>query len=557
VKNFLNNVVAIDDRLFFGSTPDRLSDDKQPEIEDSFDHEMDDVGLGVPNVPPTSDTKEDFAISAHNLDYQDLSLAFAKYGINCSAFIPDSQRFKKSVLQAAINIKESVRRADITILDWSMDDKFDAETGTLAKTSIGEILKHDKYQHGRLRLIVIYTAEPDLEGIAEDIKNHSQNLENTEIQAFRDGRNIGFITPELEFCKISVIDKKISANDLREEVIALFTELTAGLLSNATLSAIGELRDNTHHILHSFNKHLDPAYMSHVLGLLSSPDVRENAHEVAFDYATDLISEEFKSSLQISENIKTNINLQRLKDWADYICTPDKKNSIQIKLNNTSIEITSNRLKRLLEITTEQELETVLTEAPIIAASKKKFTSAKIEIIPHGATGNSHESLSAIECKRRDMYSVKESSPTPTIKLGSIIERNDEYFICMQPLCDTVRIKQDCNFIFLKIDKSDDTDKFTHVIKRESNNFLKLNIKPDSKGLHVFTFTPDGKTNTIKTIREKNQLIIKYKKDDGQLSSLIWVGELKNNIAQSIVNSLSAQISRVGLDTNEWLRSQH
>jgi hypothetical protein len=74
--------------------------------------------------------------------------------------------------------------------------------------------------------------------------------------------------------------------------------------------------------------------------------------------------------------------------------------------------------------------------------------------------------------------------------------------------------------------------------------------------LHVFTFSPDEKTNTIKAIKEGGALKVKYKKHGDALGEFSWLGELKNNIGQSIANSLSAQISRVGLDTNEWLRKR-
>lgn len=582
VKKFLSNVVAIDDKLSFkGLTPE-----PRAEVEDDFDAVEDDAsGLGTINSSKPLQATPPSSKQSHELDYQDLSLAFAEYGINCSGFIPDPQRFK-TIDNAADKIMESVRRADITILDWDMDDGFtisedttevtsakpnenlvveaiaagaaQAKKGSLAKASIKKILEQDQSQNGRLRLIVVYTAEPDRAAIAEDIRklfpDDAKPLADSDDG---DGCSITFTTSGLEFCKIVVIEKKPSAGDLREEVLALFTELTTGLLSNATLSALGELRDNTHHILHTFNKHLDPAYMSHVLGLLSSPDVREKAHEVAFDYATDLISEEFKSSLQINENIKSDLNNERLKDWVDFVCKTTKNNTIGIKIdNNNPIQITPERLKGLLAVITPEQLEQVLTLDPRICSSAKKFKDSRIEIDLQGVPGFHHENLCAIECKRRDINSVMGNGVEPTIKLGSIIQQGEKYYICMQPLCDTVRLREECNFIFLEITNITDEKKFSHVIKKSSSLFLKFDIKPDSKKLHVFTFSPDKVTNTIKAVEENGILKLKYKKHSGETGEFIWLGELKNNIAQSIANSLSAQISRVGLDTNEWLRKQ-
>ncbi|WP_233966404.1 response regulator receiver domain [Pectobacterium polaris] len=556
VKNFLNSVVAVDDGLFLGKSrstprPQNLAD-SEGDL-DGFDAPENDTGLGIVNSA-THITNEEIHIieESHQLDYQSLSLAFAEHGINCCGFIPDAERFS-TIEIASTKIMESSRRADITILDWSMDHNFNSEPGTLAKASIEKIINNDKEQHGRLRLIVIYTAEPNINTIARSIKNHLHVSNGPGIKAKLKSRNITFKNPDLEFCQITVIKKEETISELKNSVIDLFTMLTIGLLSNATLSAIGELRDKTHHILHTFNKNLDPAYLSHVLGLLSSPEVREKAHEVAFDYATEIISEEFKSTLQISQKIKNHLGLEKLKQWADQTGRIEPGNMICIKIDRAEVRITPDRMKRLLGASTDSDLTTILLEQPVICSTVNKFKNSKIQINLTGANHFPHEHLSSIECKRRDVISLKLENHAPTIKQGTIVQKGNSYFICMQPLCDTVRIHEDRNFIFLKIDKVDSTGRFTHVIRDAKNGFLKFNIKPGSKDLQIFTFSPDSESNTIKAVIDRDKYKIKHKKGSKE-SYLIWHGELKTTVAQAIANKLAEQLSRVGLDTNEWLR---
>lgn len=549
VCDFLNNVIAIDDNLFFDDHMEHL------EIKDDFDitEEEEDSGLGQSAEVDIKNTQA--APIAHPLDYQNLSLSFSEYGINCCAFRPDQARFN-TIDAAAERIQKSTKRADITILDWSMDEKFESPSGSLAKLSIEKILLADKAMHGRLRLIVIYTGEPNPVDIAENIYTKVQSLDAS---ATLNGKKINFTGSNLEFCQINVIEKSLEADSLRDEVIELFTELTIGLLSNATLSAIGELRDKTHHILHAFNKHLDPAYLSHVVGLLSSPQVREKSHEIAFDYATDLISEEFKSNLQISNKIKDNLGVERLNEWVDYINEDDLPDFFEIKIGDSQkVGICADRLKNLISYTTEEKLiETLILDPAIIKNDSKtlaNFSKRKIQISLKAKNDFSHETLSAVECKRRDLLSLKPGTILPTIKQGSIIKHEQHYYVCMQPLCDSVRIEHHTNFIFLKIESVNGQKSFTHVLRNIDGDFLKFNIKPGSKDIYIFKLGPDPRTNTVKVVNVGDQYIVKSLKDDGQESSLLWLGELKANVAQSIANKLAEQISRVGLDTNEWLR---
>lgn len=551
VCDFLNNVIAIDDNLFFDESKSYNSD-----LDNDFEFsEANDNGLGKVIKDSQNILVKPIDLISHPLNYQNLSLAFSEYGINCSAFKPENIKFG-TIEAAAERIQKSTKRADITILDWSMDENFSEKPGTLAKLSIREILFSDKSMHGRLRLIVIYTGEPNPDDIAENIYESVKLLDES---AVLNTRNINFKSSHFEFCQITVLEKDLDAAALRDEVIELFTELTIGLLPNATLSAIGELRDKTHHILHAFNRHLDPAYLSHVIGLLSSPQVREKSHEIAFDYATDLISEEFKSNLQISNTIKNNLGVDRLHDWVEHININNEVDFFEVQVGETNkVGINSERLKSLLQYTTDEDLINTLTITPPILKKDKKtlenFSKKKIYINLKNVNNLSHETLSAVECKRRDLQSLKPGITLPTIKQGSIVKHEDSYYICMQPLCDSVRIDKNTNFIFLKIEAVDAPRNFTHVVRGFDGEFIKFSIKPGSKDIHTFKLEPDTLTNTVKVVKESDQYIVKYFNASGDVTPLLWLGELKANVAQSIANKLAEQISRVGLDTNEWLR---
>lgn len=563
VKDFLNNVVAIDDRLFFSPSPmvskPASNDADNDFLFDDVENDMnDDSGLGVVEANDVQVNPINLFSEDHSLDYQDLSLSFAEYGINCSGFIPDPARFS-TLDDAADKIVFSASRADVTILDWRMDEKFSAEIGSLAKSCIKKILKKDKEQFGRLRLIVIYTAEPDLDDIALKIV---ESLTMEGINANLKNKEVVFCEPDLAYCKISVIEKKVHANDLREEVIALFTELTIGLLPNATLSTLSEIRDKTHHILHTFNKDLDSAYLSHIIGLLSSPKVRENADEVALDYAAELIAEELKSIIQISAPLKSSLKKERIKNWLSHINNLNQSDFFDIIIGSKSSQVGTEQIINLLDATSHKAIGQILSTPPLSihetsTGAAKIFEEERIQVNIKGGGIDSNEKLSIIECKRRDGRSLINNLYSPNIKLGSIIRKDDEYFICLQPLCDSVRLSCDTSFLFLAVEVVNKPHgRFSYVIQSQSGESIKLIARPTSRCIRKFILTPDATTRTVKVEKnqDSNDYILYYKKDDQSSGCLKWIGELKSTIAQSISNSVAASISRVGLDTNEWLR---
>lgn len=566
VKSFLSNVIAIDDKLFFGNAISNKEEVASAANKDPFAFGEEesgssegDSGLGVANISLASSTIRDrLGKEVHNLDYQDLSLAFAEYGINCSGFIPDVHRFK-TIEDAAENITLSAKRVDATILDWRMDENFGAEIGSLAKASILKILQHDKSQHGRLRLIVIYTAEPN---IAEITGNIAQALQSVDFSVLTNKNNINFDNADLEFCQITVIEKKTTAKELREEVVSLFTELTIGLLPNATLSTLSELRDKTHHILHTFSRDLDPAYLSHVIGLLSSPKVRENAEEVALDYAAELIAEELKSMIQISHPLKLSLEKNRIIDWLSHINMENDDDFFEIVVGDESGKVGSSRMKELIEATENEQIDAILQSEPKIISkgqdSLSFFERNRIQVNLKNGTIDSHEKLSIIECKRRDGLSLTNLAYAPNIKLGSIIkDKKGKYYVCLQPLCDSVRLSSDASFLFLAVKEvKEPTGKFTHVIQSKTGENIRLMARCSTQCIRKFDLKRNKTTRTVKASNQagSNEYIIQCKKESGGIEELFWVGELKNNVAQAISNQVAASISRIGLDTNEWLR---
>ncbi len=537
VEKFIQSVVAVDDQMSFDERPYSIESHEliKPDDEDTI--------FGGTEVDSSVSKGIGVGSDGHKLYYQELASAFAQKGIVCSGFKPLSKNEN-----TISSINTSSRNADITILDWQMDGT--NTKGELAIASIKKLIELDIKEGGRLRLIAIYTAENKTEVVGD----LSKALQDKSAQV--DQGIITFSDDALKYCKIDVVGKEKNGEELTDYVVESFTHLTTGLLSNAALSAVSDIRDKTHNILYKFNKSLDPAYLSHVLGLISSPDMREKAHEVAFDYAVDLLSEEIKSELQISDIVKESLSQNTLKLWPSHVNTSDTDNYFRLKIGKLSeVKFGSERMSDLLATSTNECLKSALNTEPKLAVDGDKdpihvFKNSEIQLSTLKDSTPQHLELSAIQCVRRDLKT--NGYHTPVMKQGTVIKgAGNKYYVCIQPLCDSVRLKEDTNFTFLRISKVKSGKPFSHVMRSDMGVHIRLCIEASSKRLNVFKFSACDNSRVVKAEKEHGKFLFREKLYGEDVE---WCGEFKQAVSQEIVNAVSASIARVGLDSFEWLR---
>ena len=535
-QHFLQSVVAVDDNMEFNSRIAEAADEIIEPEENLFGQ-----------IDGVDDNEQTTAPLEHKLFYQDLSLEFASKGIVCGGFSPTADT--PLSLEAIVNTSKN---SDITILDWQM--QIAGEDGKLAIDTIKKIAENDINEGGRTRLICIYTAE-NAASVAQTLNSSIRDL-----QPNLGGLTFSFNKHELSHWKIEVVNKEKQEVELCSFLIDSFTDLTAGLLSNAALSSIASIRDNTHNLLHKFNKNLDPAYLSHVLGLISSPDMREQASDVAFDYAVDLISEELKSELQTSKLVKNSLSKEKLSSWPNFVNHSNDQNCFRLKIGTEGIKrFGSGVMLNLINASTESELVEVLegglelgeldNKAPI-----SRFKKLPIQLTTFGDNNKPLLELCSIESARRDITTIREGH-IPVLKQGTIVkdQNSNKYYICIQPICDSVRLAGNSTFSLMKISKT--SNGFTHVI-RAAGSHLKLKISPVPKNIRTFRFNPDEEYKVVRaTINGNNEyLFVDESGGEGFEIKFEWCGELKQSVSQAIINGLASQLARVGLDSFEWLR---
>ncbi|SDX73447.1 hypothetical protein [Marinobacter mobilis] len=151
----------------------------------------------------------------------------------------------------------------------------------------------------------------------------------------------------------------------------------------------------------------------------------------------------------------------------------------------------------------------------------------------------------------RTFYGNKKKS----LKLGSIVHQkdSDRYFLCVQPICDSVRLEGKRVFVFVQMEKGgqDDGDNASHVVILSDGAVQELVYQPKSYLSFTSTFSPDRAAQEVIAETDDNGAPF-FQDTEGQ--RFYWVDQLRASHAQRAVERFASDLSRVGLTEAEWLR---
>ena len=523
VKRFLQTAVVLDDGAFLrplATAPVRVNaPDRMATIPDD---EEDDTPFPVGN-PKQPD---------YPLDTQVLTEGFAKHGIICAVLGPAINDDSISVTLSAC------RRADILVLDWQIN----GDNGKMAMEIIRYLKGEDEKMGGRMRLIAIYTGERDLGRICKVALDGLSGLAVAPLQG-NDQVLIG------SYSRITFIHKGptserggiVDEGDLSEQLIAEFVEMGKGILTNVALSCIAAIRDATHQILARFRPDLDAPYLTHRI-LLETPEDAEN-------FAVDLLVSEFSAILQGQEIGAQYAN----RDAIQAALSDFERQGKQFQLMESekdSKEITHNDLMNLIDSGPEG-----LAQIPGIRSGKgqqhRLHERLYLLLSEEREEGIAlHSEFARLSNRIREPLTVARDYQAQ-LSLGTVVKRTDtdEYLICIQPLCDALRLSIATPFIFASLSIDDD---MFNVVVRDLVGSKDIRLKLDSKASKIQSveFEPDPEARRV--LSSSNSACRAFKSTTQQ--EFIWICDLRIPIAQRFVHLIASDLSRIGLDEFEWLR---
>ncbi|WP_455666764.1 response regulator receiver domain [Phocaeicola sp.] len=499
---------------------------------------------------------------------------FAEHEKICSVY-------KFSEKEDVAKIVRVSQKSDVTILDWRLNIKplyGKLEIQDLKDENENELEEDDSANNrgyyaleilkkvisdlnNKLKLFIIYTDE-------QDFKDISNKIENTLSEVGVSTKREEAYSLICNSCKVTICGKETLKNnqhlqEIKERAFSYdelcnfviydeFTRFTHGVVAGLFLKSIAALRTNTFSLLETFNRDIDPAFLTHK-ALLPNPD---DAHEQILE----LIGSEIKSIINgtIDVNIlhllingyidtlnETFLNLHELKP---HNCTSNQKpyhfsrEEFKSVFTNGVREYTS----------TNKTIKKSSDELPrvLIKSTDSSFTEEQVKKMAN----DSNKKFAKLTTIKKKYIGCKN---IPFLELGVILKTKsiggeEEYWICIQPKCDSIRIDHTENvsmgrrFLFLKLFIQETEDK-GHIIS-DTDSLLQIKFKiTESK---QFIFKPANGHSVIYGLGYENHW---YFLDTFGLR-FDYVCELKNDFAQSIAHDFGEQLSRVAINHSEWLR---
>lgn len=127
-------------------------------------------------------------------------------------------------------------------------------------------------------------------------------------------------------------------------------------------------------------------------------------------------------------------------------------------------------------------------------------------------------------------------------------KNNGEFLVCIQPLCDTLRLDTATPFIFASLSRNDVFDVVVRDLDSDEDIKLKLNHKAST--IRRFEFDPDPEGRIVLSSPETEPRTFKSTCEQG----FIWICDLRIPVAQHFVHLVANDLSRIGFDEFEWQR---
>ena len=518
VCHFLHSVILADDRIEFKS-------ESLPAI------------INHPTRESTAFTSTDteVKVSEKTIDVKPILDEFMLKGIPCS-FLALNESIKPNIYI------RNFEKADAIILDWQVN----SDGGEFILQILESLIGNDKRN---LKVILIYTGFPHLKSIIQKIKEKFNDIafetEPNHGCSIRYGStSISVYAKTILSVDSELASRVLSDNQLVDALISDFTNITSGLVSNAALKAISIIRQNTHKLISLFNNNLDPAFLANRCLLTNSSDSEEQL--------LDIIGSEIKS-LFVCNDAVMPISKEVIREYIIEFL-PDRETDFlfPIKDGFESIEIPEKIDRESLIKFTEIGIENFFIRFDTPKNDKIRFTQNCHSNLTKQYCHNSIDPLIS-NISFANLTSTRQklnSDFLPMLTLGSILKfetkLGEDYWLCIQPKCDSVRVEKNREFLFASLKKNDSKEKFDFAIDDKSG-IICFDIDLTIYKAKYFKFKANA-NKTVKAILKDGNFIFVGE------TSMEWIGELKNDFAQHISNRFASNLSRVGINHSEWLR---
>jgi len=496
---------------------------------------------GVVPQPPVEELED---IAGHRLELNVVSQAFAKQGLTCGVYLPtemdpeDTNELVNATVQA-------IAPTDACVLDWQLR----INDNRPAVDAIKQVLKVDEQEGGRLRLILIYTAEtledaaPVLidalktEGykITSDSPESGPTIAGDHFRIIFANKPTFGRTPDND---PAVVPWKL----LPKRIISEFTILSRGLLRAFALESVAAVRRDIHRVLAQFDEELDPVYAG---DRATKPDPDD-----AGRLMVEMLQSELSLSIAASHAEKKVLGAESCLLWlrsrADRL--PADNNIRNIKRDGDLKDIEA----------LDFEARTIFLRDGFrgVLSSNKQATvsSSFFENEDNWKRYSSDYAVLTTIAHHSGKRVGRPPKESPLLNFGTIISSGDHVLFCIQPACDTVRLTGETAFLFLRLIPED--SEFDLVLP-DADSGARYQIPGGGKFKHLrelktLWFNPKAPDDVIVADKNENGNIYFTDTDDSQWE---WRAQLREMTAVHLAQKAINTIGRIGSNEFEWLRT--
>jgi hypothetical protein len=428
-------------------------------------------------------------------------------------------------------------------LDWHIG----GDNGERATNIIRAILDADA-QDARLRLIAIYTGDWRLAELVDELAKRLDGdfaVDQERCLLTRDRVRIVMLAKN----GTSVLAPQglvVSEADLAKRVIAEFSEHADGLLSNLVLAYLASIRANTHVLISRFDRRLDAAYLA--------DRTAQPIPDDAVDFAMTLVAQAVAVSVD-AVKLKDYVSLATLKLWIARERGLGRPFIMRGWKGRAAVSLKDGDLAGLLEKGREAG------RPSSVARDRLREASAVTGLLcEDGADAEAldHE-FAQLTCLARTHQTARPDGSPPRLRLGAVVCREgggesggDRYLLCVQPVCDSVRLTSARAFLFLPMAVVTGADRVFDLALPGINGerlAVRINMRPFE--VVRLTFAPSAVVQCVvaRPVGEEWAFVGHHR------TRWMWIADLRDEQAQRIVHQYGGEISRVGVSESEWARA--
>lgn len=458
--------------------------------------------------------------------------SFARERMVCALYEPK----KDFPTDSESEIFKLCERADVVILDW----EFYKEPGKKVMELVSGLAAAAKTSvPHHVRLCAIYTSTQNLKHIAQELYDHLHKLDlgvetDGEYNLYAGSTRIVVLgKPSVGRPQDQVNAAEVAEADLAQRIILEFAAMHEGILPSMALHGLASLRTNTKKILDKFRREMDGAFLAHRGLILPDDD--------AFEQIPELLAEE-----ALAVMVDCRIGQGDAKKLAEKaIDGMGIKTAWTTKTGDTSEP--GKYAVKLLKEGPEKVRKKIVLDPEALKALHDELDTGK---------ASAKERLAALYASRTQ-YGDERSLEFGTIVRYDVTnkEKGNEtrYAICLMPLCDCVRLKQNEWYQFpfweLRADNKGASSKGIVVELPADAGFVELFSMGKPRDQLWLDYFQAGAAKMVLAEKGGDKFVFQ-----GKVRKIEWIAQLKPSHAQRIAHDIGTSFSRVGVLEAEWLR---